>query len=123
MMPIVVTLSPVKLYRPDAIVIGLPGSRIWVAGVEAYDGYTTQSRICAALLCASLAGYVNYDELIEYIWGDDENGGPLSPTTYIAASIARRRNALVLAAANIRIRNHWGRGLFVERAEPGRAAA
>lgn len=64
----------------------------------------------STLLTARAPGIVSLDEIIEWIWGDDPNGGPDHPANCIRQAVfALRRNGAPIVT-------HSSRGYSMERA-------
>jgi DNA-binding response OmpR family regulator len=62
------------------------------------------------VLRARLGLWISAPELVEYIYGDDEDGGPIA-----ARSIIETRVFYLRRKGN-RIRSHWGRGYRIDEA-------
>ena len=60
--------------------------------LEARNTHTVGQRILARLK-AGRGATVHVDEMVEILWGDDEDGGPESATRTIAVHIAHLRKA------------------------------
>jgi len=78
-------------------------------------------RLLALLAAAQGVGSpLYYDVLIEALWGDDEDGGPLSPVNVLTVTIHRLRKKT--ACLGISIETIWGRGLLLTDAAQVSAA-
>lgn len=108
--------------EPDAIVIDFARCRIGFSGSWTVEGNTLSFRfrtfVCVAAASTQFCGR---DDMIEFIYGDDPDGGPLNPWNRI--SVYFYHNTRWLERAGIAWRNRWGRGFEAKFIEQARAAA
>ena len=71
----------------------------------------TGFRLAAVLLFAAPA-FIHRDALIDYLWGDQSDGGPEWARNCIDAHLVAVRRGL--PALGVEIHNHYGRGLSAE---------
>ncbi len=68
----------------------------------------------ALVLCARQGGVVAMDDLIDFLYGDDPDGGPVTAEKLVHMYVMRTRKAL--PDIGLRVRTLWGRGWFIESA-------
>jgi DNA-binding response OmpR family regulator len=102
--PVILATSD-RARRPDAITINVK-SRVIYFGDD-YGGLTF-SRIPLLIVESLLVRRgrpISTDELTEYFWGEDEDGGPLDPRGLIASHLCRVRKDL--ASVGLEIKNDY----------------
>jgi hypothetical protein len=104
---IVIDWRRARIYRGGGLVFRL-GARAWPHGPNA------TFRILALLLVAGATrGFASHDELFEAIWGDDPDGGPSCPRTYVARAISSPEGLAFRRALELAIYAERGRGYVV----------
>lgn len=111
--PIIVGPGPMPRAPDGALIIDYGAQAVWHMGVRynPHGGGIKRFRVIAAILSAG-KGVVRYPDLVEALWGDDEDGGPDGWRNYISTICALWRP--VLAGFGISIRSIHGQGLLIE---------
>lgn len=96
----------ISVDRPDAVVLAVGKKRAFRDGSMVRFS-PTEAKIALCLLAAQ-GRQVCEDELIEFVWGDDPDGGPEDAGRMVRVFIYKVRH--ILRALNIGIESGWGRG-------------
>lgn len=106
-----IILASRPLYLPeDTIVIDCGSHRLWL-GERAFPQHNMQYKPVifriAATLFVRLGRLVTWDELEDYIYCDDPNGGPCSNSRAVTLHRAKRT---VFTPLGTTVTNRWGFG-------------
>ena len=86
-----------------------PDHVLWDGGEYRWSARRSQAAIMW-LLAARRGAIVSFPEIVDWIYADDPDGGPLDVRNCVDIAIVRLRRALREAGAPIEIHTHWGRG-------------
>jgi hypothetical protein len=116
-LPIIVTCRPQRLMR-DVVVVDMAANVIWCDG-RSYrsERADTTFRIRCAFLFASLAGFLTHADLMDFVWGDDEDGGPDNPRNHISVRLCEPATLKLFERAGIGLKTAHRRGWYIERTQ------
>lgn len=102
--------SLIATQNPAQIVIDMPGMRILKNNTAAQFSPAV-FRFAAGVIAAS-GRLVTRNDLIEALWGDDPDGGPIDPNKLLDVYLHKSRQRLM--PLGIGIATHWGYGVKAE---------
>lgn len=104
--------SVIALRNPEALVIDYENRCVRRGSERVSFSYGTAPtktfRLCIALCCAA-GGDVSRSDLIDLLWSDDEDGGPLRADSIISTMLCHARPFLLWAGLAVHSTKFFGR--------------